>query len=276
MTVVQQRLLRVLDSAGARVIDRSLDELKDVRRGLTGRHKKSRADHLDIDWVLISRITRYEHSAVYEPPSGLFKSKDELESDPGTCTHKGEVQVDIKAFVLPGDEVARATFTLENDGEFDHLDYDESCPVDAAREQALMDEVLEEAMACIGTSVKNQFSPRGYLEEHRASTSGDQHIYKTSLGKSNGAKPGLELSIFRTQYMTTAEGRQDREEHHIGQAVVTDEIAEDSSWVSVDPGDLEQPLLAGDTVRAVYSDSFTEGLGLGACSRILTVGRGPH
>ena len=75
--------------------------------------------------------------------------------------------------------------------------------------------------------------------------------------------------------MTTADGRQDREEHRIGQAVVTDEIAEDFSWVFVD-GDPEQPLLAGDTVRAIYSDSFAEDLGLDGCRRILTVSRGPR
>lgn len=275
MTVVQQRLLRVLQEAGARVIDRSLDPLKDVRRDLTQKHKKSRANHLDVDWVLISRITQYDVTATYEPPSGLFKSQEELASDPGTCTHKGVVQVDIKAFVLPGDDV-RATFSLKNEGEFEQSSYDESCPVDAAREQVLMDGVLEEALGCIGTTVKNQFSPRGYLEEHRVSPAGNRHIYRTSLGKSNGARPGLELSIFRVQYMTTADGAQDREERRIGTAVVTDQIGEDHSWVAVDPGDVEQTLLAGDLVRAVYSDSFTEGLGFDGCNRILKVDRGPR
>lgn len=274
MTVVQQRLLGVLDEAGARVTDRSLDDLKDVRKDLARKHRKNRANHLDIDWVLISRITRYEHGATYEPPSGLFKSKEELESDPGTCTHTAEVQVDVKAFVLPGDEVARATFTLKNQGDFEESNYDESCPVDADREQELMDEVFEDALNCIGTTVKNQFSPRGYVEAHRVSPTGNRHIYKTSLGKSNGGKPGLELSIFRVQYMTTEEGHQDREERRIGHAVVTDQIREDSSWVSVDPGDLEQGVLAGDMVRAVYSDTFTEDLGFDGCNRILKIERG--
>ena len=134
-----------------------------------------------------------------------------------------------------------------------------------------MDEVLEEALVCIGTSIKNQFAPRGYLEEHRVSDSGDAHIYKTSLGRANGARPGINLSIFRVQYMTTNDGKQEREERRIGEAVVTDELGENFSWVSVNPGNLEQSLLAGDMVRAVYTDPLTADLGFGGCSKILSV-----
>jgi len=270
MTTIQQRLLAVLTEAGARVDDRSLEDLKAVRRSFAKRAPRKRGDRIEANWVLVSRVTRYEHEALYEAPSGLFKSDEELAAEPGTCTHHGAVQVDIKAFVLPGDDTARATFSLANEGEFEEKNHDESCPVAKERRQQLMDEVLEEALTCLGTSIKNQFAPRGYLEEHRVSEAGDTHIYKTSMGSENGARPGVELSIFRVQYMTTKDGQKARAEHKIGEAEITDEIGKGFSWVSVNPGELEQPLLAGDMVRAVYHDDLVSGLGLGKCEDILT------
>ena len=99
-----------------RVIDRSLDDLKSVRRELSRQSKGKDRD--DDNWVLISRLAKFKHSAKYEPPSSLFKSEEELASDPGTCTHKGKVEIDIKAFVLPGDDTARSTSTLINRGKF--------------------------------------------------------------------------------------------------------------------------------------------------------------
>ncbi len=276
MTNVQQDLLRVLGEAGARVVDRSLDDLSSVRRELMAQKKRRRGADMDVNWVLISRISRFEHHAHYEPPSGLFKSEEELAAEPGTCTHTTEVEVDLKAMVLPTDDVARTTFTLKNTHEMEQDDFEESCPLDAARKQALMDETLEEALPCLSVPLKNQFAPRGYIEQHRVSSAGDTHIFKTSLGKRNGARPGLELSIFRVQYMTTRDGRQDRAEHRIGKALITDQVGPNYSWVAVNLGDLEQPILAGDLVRAVYEDSFAAGLGLGKCDDMLQVKREPR
>ena len=268
MTAVQQEMLRILSEAGARVIDRSLDDLKTVRRDMT-RAYKARRSRYAADRALIARISRYEHSASYEPPSGLFKSDEELSAEPGTCSHVGEVQVDIKALAIPTDETAQATFTLRNSVELSEADHDEECPIENSRRIALLEEALAEALPCLAIPVKNQFAPRGYIEEHRKSDAGDINIFKTSLGSKNGAREGLELSIFRVQYMTTADGQQDREERRIGQAVISDQIGPNQSWVLIDVANVEQKVLAGDTIRAVYSDTFTAGLGIGKCSDML-------
>ncbi len=270
LTAVQQQMLRLLDQAGARVIDRSLDDLKSVRRDMT-RAYKSRRSRYQADRALISRISRYEHHARYEPPSGMFKSEEELAAEPGTCTHRGEIAVDIKAMAIPTDDTASATFSLSNQIEFSEPDHDEECPITKERRIALLEEALNEALPCLDVPVKNEFAPRGYIEEHRKSDSGDINIFKTSLGKKNGAKEGLELSIFRVQYMTTADGQQEREERRIGKATISDQIGPDHSWVLIDVGDMDQKVLAGDAVRAVYAETFTAELGLGKCSNMLKV-----
>jgi hypothetical protein len=71
--------------------------------------------------------------------------------------------------------------------------------------------------------------------------------------------------------MTTTDGRQAREPRRIGKAVITDEVGENFSWASIDLGNLEQSVLAGDMVRAVYSDTLAAGLGFGRCSNIMKV-----
>jgi hypothetical protein len=274
MTSVQQELLRVLNEAGTRVVDRSLDNLARVRRDMTAEYKRRRRG-AEADWALITRITRYSHFAHYQSPSSLFKSKEELAADPGECTHSAEVQVDIKAIVVPKDEIARTTFTLENSASFEQSEFDESCPITEARKEALLEEVLAEALLCLVVPMKNQFAPRGYLAEHRVSTAGDTHIYKTSLGSENGARPGIELWVFRVQYMTTNEGRQERAERRIGRAVITDEIGPHHSWILVEPGDFEQPPLAGDMVRAVFKVPLTDNLGFGSCNDHLKIESAP-
>lgn len=276
MTVVQQELLRVLREAGARVDDRSLDDLGRVRSELTRRYQSRGSKRDEAGSVLVTRIARYEHRAHYEPPSGLFKSEEELAAEPGTCTHEGEVGVDVKHLVIPTDEVARATFTLASSADFSQQDFDESCPISDERRQALLEEAIQKGLHCLDVPVKNEFAPRGYVEEHRQSSAGDVHIYRTSMGRRNGAREGLELSIFRTQYMTTANGQKARESRRIGKAVISDQIGEDFSWVLIDVGSVEQQVLAGDMVRAVYEGKLTTDLGFGGCSSMLTAEKPPR
>ena len=274
MTLVQQDLLRVLDEAGARVIDRSLDDLKTVRKDLTKQYKE-RGEKYVVDSALVSRISRFDHTATYEPASGLFKSEEELAGEPGTCTHVASIEVDVNHLVIPTEDVPRTTFTVRNQIEMEEKQMDESCPIEEDRKQQLLDEAFREALPCLATPVKNEFAPRGYIEEHRMSLSGDFHIYKTSFGRSNGAKPGLRLTIFRTQYVTSPEGDRTRRDKAIGYAVVSDQIGKDFSWILI--GDVEEEVLAGHMVRAVYEDSFQAAdLGFGGCSSMYEETRAPR
>ncbi len=269
MYTVQQSLAEFLTEAGAGVIDRSTQSLREVRRELSAARRREEGS--GAEWALVSHVSRFAHRSEYAPPTGLFKSAEELQDEPGKCTHYGEIEVDVKAFKVPLSDVASATYKIRDSREFSEKDHDKRCPLDDSRRHAFLAEILEDALPCAKLSIQNRFAPRGYIAEHRASAAGDAHIFRTSLGRQNGARPGLELVIFRTQYMTTVDGRQARDERRIGDALVTDEIGDDYSWITVDVGTLEQPILAGDLVRAVYSDTLTGGLGFGRCRDILAV-----
>ena len=266
MYTVQSRLEEFLNEAGAGVVDRSTQSLRTVRRELSAARR--RRDGPGAEWALVSHVGRYTIRSEYAPPTGLFKSKEELQDEPGECTYYGEIGVDIKAFKLPMREIANATFRIRDSREFSEKDHDKKCALENARRHAFLAEILEDALPCAKVSIQNRFAPRGYIREHRVSDAGDAHIFRTSLGRKNGARPGLELGVFRAQYMTTADGRQGREELRIGDAIVTDEIGDDYSWILVDMGKLAQPILAGDLVRAVYSESLAGDLGFGRCKRI--------
>jgi hypothetical protein len=255
---VQSDLERYLREAGATVID-------------PDNGGSSENGSVDADWGLVTRITRFEHFSEFAGPTSLFKSAEELTDKPGTCTHHGEVEFEIGAFKAPVKDVPRTTLRLKNSDDFSEKQFDDSCPISPARQHSLLEDALREAIPCLQIPIKNRLAPRGYVLEQRVSPAGDKHIYRTSLGERNGAESGLELSILRVQYMTTSDGRKTRDERKIGKAVITDEIGDDYSWISVKPRDPDQPVLAGDLVRGVYADSLVSGLGLGKCRRILTI-----
>ena len=249
---VQTRLERYLGEAGA-----------DVTR-------EAGSDFGDADWAIVVRVTRFGHTSAYAPPTSLFKNEEELKDEPGTCTYTGEVEVDLRTYRAPDREHARGGYRLHHTDDFSEKQFDDACPLSDSRRQVLLEDTLNDAIPCLQVPIKNRFSPRGYVVEQRASEAGDKQIYKTSLGRTNGARAGLELELFRVQHMTTDAGHDVRQERKIAEGVVTDQNGEDYSWISLKPRSLEQPLLAGDLVRGVYDDTLAAGLGLGKCKRILT------
>lgn len=260
-----------LTAAGAGVIDRSIHDLATVRDELEAAEAGADSSGFTgADWAIVARIEKFRHWSQYEPPSSLFKNKKELRESPGECQHYGEVEVLLRVFEVPTDDVVRASYRLEHDGMFEESEFNRSCPIDATRELIFLEDIVKEVMPCLEGPIKNGFSPRGYIEEHRTRPDSGVHIYRTSIGKRNGASPGLNLKIYRVQHMTARDGQRVRHEQLIGAGSITEQIGDAHSWMLVAPSDLTQPILAGDLVRAVYDDPQSSILGLGICGEALT------
>jgi hypothetical protein len=273
VTPAMKPLLASLDeylrSAGAGVIDRSIHDLTSVRDELEAAEGGAGSSGFKgADWAIVARVEKFRHWSEYSPATSLFKNEEELREEPGECKHHGEVEVRLHAFKIPTDDVARATFTLKNEDSFEEEQFDKSCPIDETRKLLFLEDVLKEVLPCLEAPIKNGYAPLGYIEEHRAKE--DRHIYRTSMGKLNGAVPELSLNIFRVQYMTTRDDEKLREEQLIGPGTMSDKIGEKHSWILVDPRDMKQPILEGDLFRAVYSDPQSSMLGGGICKRALT------
>jgi hypothetical protein len=259
-----------LSAAGAGVIDRSIHDLATVRDELEAAEAGADSSGFTgADWAIVARFEKFRHWSKYEPPSSLFKNEEELAASPGECKHHGEVEVLLRVFEVPTDDVARASYRLEHDGMFEESEFKRSCPIDATREMIFLEDIVKEALPCLEGPIKNGFSPRGYIEEHRTRPDSGLHIYRTSIGKRNGASLGLKLQIYRVQHMTGRNGQRDRHEQLIGSGTITEQIGDGHSWMLVPPGDLTQPILAGDLVRAVYDDPQSSILGLGICGEAL-------
>lgn len=267
---------RYLSQAGAGVIDRSIHDLETVRDELEAAERRRGINGFTgADWAIVARTDKFRHWSEYVPPSSLFKNEEELQQDPGTCKHYGEVEARLRAFEIPTDDVAQATYTLRHADMFEESQFDQSCPLDGTRELIFLEDVLKEALPCLEVPLKNGFAPIGYIEEHRIDADAGKHIYRTSMGEKDGALPGLELEIYRVQFMTTRDDERIRDERLMGHAVVTEQIGKSHSWILVDQADLSQSILAGDLVRAVYSDSQWSALGTGLCKRALVVHGAP-
>jgi hypothetical protein len=260
---------KYLSDAGAGVIDRSIHDLANVRDELVAAEGGSGATFTGADWAIVARIDKLRHRAVYEPPSSLFKNAEELKEEPGTCKHTGEVEARLRAFKIPTDDVPRATLILSHSDGFEESEFDQNCPIPPDREELFLEGVLKEALPCLEAPLKNGFAPLGYVEEHRAKEA--KNIYRTSMGRLNGATPNLELQIFRAQYMTTRDNEKIRTEKQIGEAIVSEQIGDRFSWIVVNLKDLKEPILDGDLVRAVYDDPRSSALGGGICKKALRI-----
>jgi hypothetical protein len=270
MTLLLASLDRYLSAAGAGVIDRSIHDLASVRDELEAAEGRGvTAGFTGADWAIVARVDKFRHWSEYDAPTSLFKNEEELRDEPGDCRHHADVEVRLRAFEIPTDDVARLTITLANSGSFEETDFDESCPIEKTRKLLLLEDVLKEVLPCLEAPIKDGYAPLGYIEEHRANAK--RHIYRTSMGSRNGAVPGLALKIFRVQYMTTRDYEKIRSEHQVGEAVMSEKIGENHSWIIVDPRNLKQPILEGDLLRAVYRDPWWSTLGAGICNRVLTV-----
>ncbi len=270
MTPLLASLDQYLSAAGAGVIDRTIHDLAGVRDELEAAEGRGgAAGFTGADWAIVARVDKFRHWSEYSAATSLFKNEQELRDEPGDCKHHAEVEVRLRAFEIPTDDVARLTFTLENSGSFEKTDFDKSCPIDETRKLLLLEDVLKDVLPCLEAPIKKGYAPLGYIEEHRANS--ERRIYRTSMGSRNGAVPELALKIFRVQYMTTRDDRKFRAEHQIGEAVVSENVGETHSWILVDPRDLKQPILEGDLLRAVYRDPRSSIRGGGICKRALTV-----
>ena len=95
MYAVQQSLREFLTEAGAGVVDRSTQSLREVRRELSAARRREEGS--GAEWAIVSHVSRFAHRSEYSPPTGLFKSAEELQDEPGECTHYGEIEVDLRS-----------------------------------------------------------------------------------------------------------------------------------------------------------------------------------
>lgn len=130
---------------------------------------------------------------------------------------------------------------------------DEKCP-GTPNVGALVRETAETAVGGAKIKLQNIQTPTGYVREKR--THGKESIYKVSIGQSVGLTPGTDVQVWRCYHDTDRLTKKTAPElRQVAKGTVTDQIGSNYSWIRLRE---ERDLRLGDTVRAVYRNSFLD------------------
>jgi hypothetical protein len=269
---VRRALEALAAEAGAAVIDRSLQEIGEIRtEGVLGELEGREGDDITgADYALATRFSTYRYSATWKKPFKFpWDSPEAMSAKPGTCVHKSEVEVDIQLIEIGSNDRVKRTFALEHSAEQKNKDLDSACTISPVTLNVLFETALDEALSCLNVPLGRLLAPRGHITEHRKAPGADRHVYRISLGAAQGIQPKDKLEIRREQRSISPAGEESRSERVIAVAEVTDQVEAQASWVATDPRKATEGLLDGDIVRPVFSEGLLSSLSGPDCGTIL-------
>ena len=268
----RRALERVAAEAGAAVIDRSLSQLGELRtEGVFGELEgRETEDSTVADFTLITRFSKYQYSSEWKKPFRLlWQSDTDVAGRLGTCIHRAEVEVDIQLSEVGSNDKNTKTYALEHSSQQKNKDLDPACTIAPVTLGVLFEKALDEALSCLSIPLGSKLLPRGHLTGHRKAPGTERHIYRVSLGSSQGIKPGNHIEVRREQRSMSPDGEEVREERVIAKGVVTDHVRAQQSWVALDPTKATDILLKGDVVRPFLSNGLLASLSGPDCDSIL-------
>jgi hypothetical protein len=268
---VRRELEGVAASAGATIIDRSLQDLHPIRtEGVLSELEGRGASISGADYALAIRFSVYRYTATWEPAFRfLWQSSEEVAEKRGTCLHRAEIEVDIQLIEIGSNDRVARSFALEHAAEQSTRDLDPACLLGEAATSVLFETAMDEALGCLRFPLGRLLAPRGHVTAHRKARAGDRHIYRISLGSAQGIESGEEIEIRREQRSETPGGEAFRTERVIATGVATDQIKAQIAWVAIDPAVATEDILSGDVARPVMREGLLSSLSGPNCQAIL-------
>lgn len=269
---VRVGLEKIAASFGAAVIDRS-------RPGFDAAgtdRPRSEFEGVDAevvpsgDYAISSRFTTLRHAAVWTPPTKLpWQSDEDVAKKPGTCTHTAEVTLDVELVRKGWEDVVERTYLLNHKAVQENKDLDRACTIAPVTVDTLFETAIAEALSCLEIPLGTRISPRGWVLAHRKSKEGESHIYEVSLGLEHGVDPEEPLEFRRVELFDRSDGTQLRRERVIATGVATTQITPRTTWVAVNPDDVETEILEGDLVKRYFQKGLLTNLTGPDCKKIL-------
>jgi len=190
-------------TAGAREVESGVDADRVLALGVR-RWKTAGTSSEDPSHLLVTTFSKYDYASDYTKPINWFrKSEQEMAETPGKCTHRADVELKVQVYELPSSGLPLKTFALANSGEAKTKDSDTSCPYSEEQQKVLFERTLKQALECLRIPIRNSLAASAYITEHRKRADADEHVFRASLGVSNGGKAGLHVDIYRIQISTT-------------------------------------------------------------------------
>ncbi len=269
---VRRAIEQIAASAGAAIIDRSLQELSAIpTEGVLSELDGRDADVVrGADFALATRFSTYRYASTWKKPfKFLWQSEADVADKPGTCTHLVDVGLDVQVIEIGKNDRVERTFALENSAEQENKDLDDACTIAPVTLSVLFETALDEALSCLNSPLRAMLSPRGHVTAHRKAPDAERHVYRVSLGSAQGIAQGDTVEIRREQRATSPSGEETRSERVLSLGRVTDQVTAQYSWVSIDPSKAMGDILEGDVVRPVETEGLLASLSGPNCGSIL-------
>jgi hypothetical protein len=269
---VRRALEQIAASAGAAIIDRSLQELSAIRtEGVLSELDGREADVVrGADFALATRFSTYRYASTWKKPfKFLWQSEAGVADKPGTCTHLVDVGLDVQVIEIGKNDRVERTFALEHSAEQESKDLDDACTIAPVTLSVLFETALDEALSCLNLPLRAMLSPRGHVMAHRKAPDAERHVYRVSLGSAQGMAQGDTVEIRREQRAMSPSGEETRSERVISLGRVTDQVTAQYSWVAIDPSKAMGGILEGDVVRPIETEGLLASLSGPSCGLIL-------
>lgn len=228
--VIADKVLKELNDAAVTIVDRSLAGM--LRQEIDLAEARGNGGYLgqDVaDYAITGKITGAGASEAYNQYLGASTT--------------GAISIALKIVQLPTLQTVKI-FNIDG----------RVTAYGGADQGAVLSAAVEKAVGKTRDNLKSIFSPRGYVLEHR--TSGSTHLFKTTLGRSAGAAPGMKVVFLKTiADRNPLTGLVTNDLVAIGEGIVADFVVDSYSYISVSDEKTLAKIRLGDQVKVLFRES---------------------
>lgn len=271
---VRRGLETLAADSGAEVLDR-LPQDRNVTRPetiLSETDGLSHASEMAADYALAVRFLTYQYSSSWKKPfKFLWETPEDFAAKPGTCTHTVDVAFDVEVVEVGATGAIKKTFALAHKVEQRNKDLDTACTIAPVTLSVLFETAIDESIRCLPFPLGGLLAPRGHITSHRKAPEADRHLFRISLGSSQGIVPGATIEIRREERAMRPNGEVSLTERVIAVGRVSDKVMTEKSWIVVDLSKATSEVLKGDIVRPTETEGLLASLSGPNCGSMLEI-----
>ena len=268
-TVIRNKTESLLFDAGVDVVDRNLAlSLKKEIQLAEVKGDYSYKGPQIADFSVTGKIITTNFTQRYSAPSKWTDKKGKVHYVPAKCHYKVSMEATLKIHSLPSLNLVDTISITDSENKTQDLSgisfrqfyANKQCPkYSDAQLNSLIAASGSDAVIESKVQLKNNFSPRGYITEHRVND--DKSIFKISMGRIAGVKEGQEVNIiqmFNNENELT--GETNIEERKLSGGAVSNIVGEKYAWIVIDENEKANRVRLGDTVKVHFEDSMFDNI----------------
>ncbi len=236
-----------LGKGGVEVVDRNLAASLDKELKLAEMNSSRGYAGPDVaDFAVKMVMGNASAGSRYIEASSHRDKKGNVTYTPASWTHSGQSAMTVRVYEIPS---LRLVESLDIDG--NATVSDQRSDLERANWPAMMRAATQQGVRARQAKILDEFAPRGYVDSARSD--GKMTIFKITLGKRSGVKPGNGVEIYS---LRKSEGglRGDAvfEEVLVAKATVSDQVADSECWVEITDEKSVKDIRRGDIARIKY------------------------